>query len=805
MKLKRISFLVVALTMVLSLYSATYYASPTGNGDGSTAERAGNLTTMLSKLKAGDTLYLLAGQYDLTKTSISKNITGTSSQPILICNAPGVEPRTPILDFRTQAYGERGLQLNQGNDYFHIKGLTLRYSGKNALYNEGSNNIFENIDVYGNGDTGVQMKNGGNNQIINVDSHDNFDYQLDKSGNLTAVDFGGNADGFADKQYTGAANTYIGCRSWNNSDDGWDFFQRVTSGSTPTKIIGCICYKNGPAEYNMQNHARYNTDKTWFDQFKSPKQVIDADGNAITVSLEHYPNLGNGNGFKVGGYYTNNMVRLEQCLAVDNTVKGFDQNNNFGAMTLYNCSAYMNGIDYGFHNNEGGTLTIRNCLSYRSKSVNVFNCNTVITDHNSWNIASINVSDQDFISLDTTLILSARDGEGNLPTVAFMRLQADSKLIDAGVDVGLAYTGNAPDLGCYEYGIDNIIMPATLNLISGSMNQAVRLGATLTSITLKWGGSAEDVNYTQLPDGVSANKDYENKTITISGTPLAVGTYDITITTIGETESKSLTITLIVKPAGQGYSVAYITIPDDNRDGLILNRLNRDPWLDITVCDASERINVADYDFIIISPAPASTAAGLDALKTIDKPTLLLKPFMLKNTVWNWGNAQNTSERTIKVTNPEHYIFTGINLENNNTLTLFNKVETNGVTCINGWYNADVNEIAIPQNVAGQTIVEAKAGTNMNGTIINADFIMIGISEYSTLYLTDVATQLIDNCCRYMLGLEIDQVLTNTESIMPQTDNIIYTITGMPIGKDTDIINNLPSGIYIMNGKKIVR
>ena len=34
---------------------------------------------------------------------------------------------------------------------------------------------------------------------------------------------------------------------------------------------------------------------------------------------------------------------LRHCVAFDNRVKGFDQNNNRGSMTLYNCSGYRNG------------------------------------------------------------------------------------------------------------------------------------------------------------------------------------------------------------------------------------------------------------------------------------------------------------------------------------------------------------------------------------------------------------------------------------------------------------------------------
>jgi hypothetical protein len=45
---------------------------------------------------------------------------------------------------------------------------------------------------------------------------------------------------------------------------------------------------------------------------------------------------------------------------------------------------------------------------------------------------------------------SARQADGSLPVVPFLRLAATSKLIDKGTNVGLPYNGAAPDLGCFE-------------------------------------------------------------------------------------------------------------------------------------------------------------------------------------------------------------------------------------------------------------------------------------------------------------------------------------------------------------------
>jgi hypothetical protein len=56
-------------------------------------------------------------------------------------------------------------------------------------------------------------------------------------------------------------------------------------------------------------------------------------------------------------------------------------------------------------------------------------------------------------SVETTAgALGPRQPNGSLPNVSFLKLAAGSQMIDKGVDVGLPFTGSAPDLGAFEYG-----------------------------------------------------------------------------------------------------------------------------------------------------------------------------------------------------------------------------------------------------------------------------------------------------------------------------------------------------------------
>ena len=448
MKLFR-TFLIVLITSIAQQLDAkVYYASPTGtDAEGTSRSAPGNLFEMTWKLEAGDELILLDGQYDLTETWWI-NLKGTPTAHIII---HADENATPILDFRNQS---DGLGVGLQGEYTHLKGITIRYAAHIGIWNFGTYNILERLDVYGNYDTGIQNCGGGHNMIKNCDSHDNFDYKhLLDNGSL---DYGGNADGFADKwgEEPYSSNVYIGCRAWSNSDDGFDFWERI-SGEKPSVVINCIAYHNGPETYDMTNHPRVAFDKEWFDK--------------CGETLSAYKNHGNGNGFKLGGNGTKHNVELYRCQAVGNRSTGFDQNDNAGKMKIINCMSFQNGYNYGFYRENPFSLDIHNCISLEPTwdPNNHFwtgEPNNVTQSHNSWN-DGFSVSASDFESLDVeNLIIAPRNADGSLPETPLFQLKSTaSDLIDKGIVYPamnfegdeitnyVDYNGTAPDLGCYEY------------------------------------------------------------------------------------------------------------------------------------------------------------------------------------------------------------------------------------------------------------------------------------------------------------------------------------------------------------------
>ena len=441
----RYTFLLILILGISGLSAKNYIAAVGGTSAGAgTLLSPYDIATAVSKAVAGDTVYLRGGQYMYSSSlTISKN--GTSTAYLNVWAYPN---EIPVLDFRNQAYNSSNPGVKLSGSYVLMNGITIQGAGDNGMIVTGNYNRIEKCIFRWNCDSGLQMKTGSDNFIVNCDSYENFDY---KSGGTSSPDYGGNADGFADKQYTNAGtNNYIGCRSWRNSDDGWDHFEKIGN----TVIDSCWCYANGPVNYDMTDHIRFKTDSaTWFYQFKNTS------GRYVIT------NYGNGNGFKLGGNYTAHNVTLHHCVSVENTVKGFDQNNNNGTMNLYNCTGYLNNANYGFANSSNGTLTIKNCASLNSKSSNKFTSKVVTQEFNSWNTGFACVAG-DFVSLDQSLLLNNRQADGSLPEITLLHQNNTSGMIDKGTNVGYNFYGSAPDLGAFEFNpLSSVNVPDALKNI----------------------------------------------------------------------------------------------------------------------------------------------------------------------------------------------------------------------------------------------------------------------------------------------------------------------------------------------------
>ncbi|MBP9187548.1 MAG: T9SS type A sorting domain-containing protein [Bacteroidia bacterium] len=416
------------------VFAATYYVSPTGTdtNNGSLAFPFKTVTKAISSAVAGDIIYLRGGTHVYTtRINISKN--GTSANRFYLLAYPG--DARPVLDFSGMAINSSNRGIDISGSYWYFKGFDIYKAGDNGMFISGAFNVVDFCSFYENADTGLQLANGANNnQIINCDSYFNKDVT------------DGNADGYAAKLDVGTGNSFKGCRAWQNSDDGWDGLLTTGLGTNPsTTYDSCWCFMNGYLKTGVAS-------------------------------------VGNGNGFKVGGNNERHDAILTRCLSAFNRVKGFDQNNNNGSMILYNCTGYKNKPNFGMNNNDpdaGKVMIVKNSISYAGLSADVFRTVCVRTN-NSWQISGFTVSNADFLSVDSIGLRNPRNANGTLPIINFMQLATGRTMVNAGVDVGLPYSGTAPDLGAFETAA---VVPVSLLFFNGAIKN--------NQILLTWGTASE--------------------------------------------------------------------------------------------------------------------------------------------------------------------------------------------------------------------------------------------------------------------------------------------------------------------------
>jgi hypothetical protein len=393
----------------------TYYVATNGkdSNDGvSVSTPFLTITKAVGLAKAGDQILVMEGDYSST-SAINLSALGTEDAPIRL---EGYENGRVRIIFS----GGSGKGISLSGNYWYVKGFDITKSANNGIKVTGGFNTLEFCSSYDNGNSGIQLSNGAHdNRIINCDSYWNVD-----------TDNYSDADGFACKMDVGDNNYFYGCRSWTNVDDGWDGYLRGAD-DVHTTVENCWTWGNG--------YLKDGTDKGYH---------------------------ANGQGFKMGGSDDKTLKHnftLRNCLAFDNKANGVDQNNNKGTMVIQNCTAFRNNkvIDYSadgdgvlkgnnfniyFALASGKSCTVQNCLSYDGPVVMM---SWVMQNTNSWQ-SSFTVSDDDFLSLDTTGVSGNRQEDGSLPKLNFCRLRKNSDLVDSGTHIGLDFLGNGPDIGAFE-------------------------------------------------------------------------------------------------------------------------------------------------------------------------------------------------------------------------------------------------------------------------------------------------------------------------------------------------------------------
>jgi hypothetical protein len=299
--------------------------------------------------------------------------------------------------------------------WVHLKGIEIRGVPQRintaneswGVYNLGSNNVYERLDIHHISGPGLFIGGGSSNLVLNSDSHHNFD-PLSKAGP------GENADGFG-CHGSGTGNVFRGCRAWWNTDDGYDFISAK----------GTCLVEQSWAFYNGYMPGTFTS-------------------------------AANGAGIKAGGYGSGaippNPPRhtVRGCLSFRNKAAGFYANHHPIGGDWLNNTGFRNARDFDMLVSPGGNPNhkLRNNLGHGS-SATVANFTGRDDAVNAWKL-KVSIADGDFESVDPKGTDGPRQADGSLPDLPFMKLRADSDLVDKGEEVGLPYAGAATDLGAFE-------------------------------------------------------------------------------------------------------------------------------------------------------------------------------------------------------------------------------------------------------------------------------------------------------------------------------------------------------------------
>jgi len=447
--MKNSIFIITLFLSSLCSFGATYYVAP--NGVDTNAGDINNPVETIQKAQelasTGDTVYIRGGLYTMRENQIARYnsiwayVTELNKNGI---NYLAYANETPVFDYKNiKPANYRIFAFYVTGSNIYIKGIEvvgvqvtiLTHTQSECFDIQGSNITLEQIKMHDGMAIGVYMTKGSNNLILNCDAYNNYD-SVSESG------VGGNTDGFGFHLKKGSVNNVVrGCRSWYNSDDGFDLINNAEA----VLIENCWAFNNG---YSISG-------------------------------TNYFVSRGDGNGFKAGGYgaggtpyativssfvpIPKNTIRF--CLAVRNKQSGFYANHHLDGNYWYNNTAYKNKRNYNMLNcvalNEtdfatdgpGWNHTMANNLGFAGTTSELENIDKTrcFLTANYFDLPAITVNSSDFLSIDETLLTAPREADGSLPKNNFLKLKAGSDIIDAGTNVGFSFKGIAPDLGCFEY------------------------------------------------------------------------------------------------------------------------------------------------------------------------------------------------------------------------------------------------------------------------------------------------------------------------------------------------------------------
>lgn len=431
----------LALVCLTPLAAKDYYVAPNGRDTAGGTEGAPFATIQHAQqvVEPGDTVYVRGGTYRMTEQQIGGSAGAYSCVTLLDkSGAPGKRinywayaDEQPVFDLsQVKPAGRRVAAFRVNGSWLHLKGIEVvgvqvtitGHTQSICFDNEGSDNIYERLSMHDGMAIGLWIGAGANNLVLNCDAYRNYD-------SVSEGARGGNVDGFGYHGLKGSVNNvFRGCRSWFNSDDGYDFI----NSDEACRIENCWAFYNG-------------------------------------FSSDFKP-LGDGNGFKAGGEAGRTPATLPNpiprhvvtgSLSVRNKVNGFYANHHPGGIEWVNNTAYKNPTNFNLRGRDpkdnktivpGRGHHLKNNLGFAG-GAEIAELNAEASDvSGNYFTLPVKVTAEDFLGLDEADLVKPRKPNGDLPDIKLVHLAAGSDLIDAGVDTGRPSIGKAPDLGAFESG-----------------------------------------------------------------------------------------------------------------------------------------------------------------------------------------------------------------------------------------------------------------------------------------------------------------------------------------------------------------
>ncbi|MBR3516897.1 MAG: fibronectin type III domain-containing protein [Lachnospiraceae bacterium] len=290
------------------------YVAPDGTAQGlGTKESPLDLQSALDYAQPGQVIVMMDGIYEPEKDYvIGRNVNGREDAMITLM----AENTGKAVISGSKDHGSSSL-LSIVGSYWHVFGLEVKDGSAKGISVCGNHNIVEMCVIHNVGNSGLQISRysgeyndaemwPSDNLIKNCEAYD----CCDEARN--------DADGFAAKLTCGEGNTFLGCISHHNIDDGWDLYAKSTTGSIgAVKIENCIAYSNG----------------------------------FLTTDDPTDPNVefGEGNGFKLGGENMYGGHILLNCVSFNNYAKGITSNSCPDCSISY-CTAYNNSLNGSAYN-----------------------------------------------------------------------------------------------------------------------------------------------------------------------------------------------------------------------------------------------------------------------------------------------------------------------------------------------------------------------------------------------------------------------------------------------------------------------